>query len=189
MCRRCWAFSVALDLAMLKGTTYCDTHILLCYDGAVHDFHILEIRKQGRQNALNIFKTFWKAKDAIFPDWRKKTIGASSNSERKMTGRNQGVVTKIQRVDSSGFMHVWCGAHQLGFCMHAFYLAIPDQFYSTLTAVVAFMRRQQNFILEERSQWFLIRNTCWLITMAVITWFDKHRLTVVAYMGSKALAW
>ena len=76
-----------------------------------------------------------------------------------MTGQHQGVVTEIQRVVHPGFMQIWCGAHQLDLCMQSFYLAIPEAFYSTLTLLVAYLRCQQKFISDERSQCPLICDT------------------------------
>jgi hypothetical protein len=65
--------------------------------------------------------------------------------------------------------------------MQSFYLAILDTFYSTFTLLMAYLRRQQNFISDERSQCPLIFNTLWLNMVKVTTWFDRHRLAVVAY--------
>jgi hypothetical protein len=86
-----------------------------------------------------------------------------------MTGHNQGVITRILRVAKPGFMRVWCAAHQLDLCMQSFYLAIPDSFYSRFTLLVAYLRRQQNFISDERSQCPLICNTRWLNMVKVTT--------------------
>jgi hypothetical protein len=83
--------------------------------------------------------------------------------------RHQGVITWIHRVENPGFMRVWCGAHQLDLCMQSFYLAIPDTFYSTFTLLVAYFRRQQNFISDELIQCHLICNTRWLNMVKVTT--------------------
>jgi hypothetical protein len=69
--------------------------------------------------------------------------------------------------------------------MQSFYLAIPDTFYSTFTLLVAYLRRQQNFISDERSQRPLICDTRWLNMIKVTTWFDQHRLAIVAYLKEK----
>ena len=183
--RKCWAFSIALDMATHMGTAYCDTRIRICHDCTVHDFHLLSIPIHDRHTGAIIFNTFAKAMDALFPDWRKTIIGAASDGERKMTGRHQGVMTRIQQVAKPGFMRVWCGAHQLDLCMQSFYLAIPEAFYSTLTSLVAYLRRQQNFISDERSQCPLICDTRWLNMIKVTTWFDRHRLAVAAYLEEK----
>jgi hypothetical protein len=180
--RQCWAFSVALDIATHMATSYCDVRIRICHKSTVHDFHLLSIPVHERHTGETIFNTFAKAMDALFPDWRETITGASSDGEMKMTGRNQGVITRIHRVAKPGFMRVWCGAHQLDLCMQSFFLAIPDTFYSTFTLLVAYLRRQQNFISDERNQCPLICNTRWLNMVKVTTWFDRHRLAVVAYL-------
>ena len=116
-------------------------------------------------------------------------IGASSDGKKKMTGRRQGMITRIQRIAKPGFMRVWCGAHQLDLCMQLFYLATPDIFYSTFTSMVAYLRRQQKFISDERSQCPLICDTYWLNMIKVTTWFDKHRLAVVTYFKEEKPAY
>jgi hypothetical protein len=177
--RHCWAFSVALDMATHMATSSCDVCIRICHKSTVHDFHLLYIPVHERHTGETIFNTFPKAMDALFPDWRETISGASSDGEKKMTGRHQGVITWIHRVAKPGFMRVWCGAHQLDLCMQSFYLVIRDTFYSTFTLFVAYLRRQQNFISDEWSQCPLICNTRWLSMVKVTTWFDQHRLAVV----------
>jgi hypothetical protein len=182
--RHCWAFSVALDMATHMATSYCDVRIHICHKSTVHDFHLLSIRVHERHTGETIYNTFAKAMDALFPGWRKTISGASPDGE-KMTRRHQGVITRIHRVANPEFMRVWYGARQLDLCMQLFYLAIPDTFYSTFTLLVAYLRRQQNFISDERSQCRLILNTRWLNMVKVTTWFDRHRLAVVAYLEEK----
>jgi hypothetical protein len=94
--------------------------------------------------------------DSLFPDWRETITGASSDGEKKSTGRHQGVFTRIRRVAKPGFTRVWSRAHELDLCMQSFYLAIPYTFYSIFTLLVAYLRRQQSFISDERSQCPLI---------------------------------
>jgi hypothetical protein len=183
--RQCWAFSVALDMATHMATSYCDVRIRICQKSTEHDFHLLSIPVHERNTGETIFNAFAKAMDALFPDWREAITGASSGGEKKMTGWHQGEITRIHRVAKPGFMRVWCGAHQLDLCMQSFYLAIPDTFYSTFTLLVAYLRLQRNFISDERSQCPLIFNTRWLNMVKVTTWFDRHRLAVVAYLEEK----
>jgi hypothetical protein len=127
--RQCWAFSVALDIATHLATSYCDVRIRICHKSTVLDFHLLSIPVHERHTGDTIFNTFAKAMDALFPDWRETITGASWDGKKKMTGRHQGVITRIYRVAKPGFMRVWCGAHQLDLCMQSFYLAIPDTIY------------------------------------------------------------
>jgi hypothetical protein len=146
--RQYWAFSVALDMATHMATSYCDARIRICRKSTVHDFHLLSIPVHERHTGETIFNTFAKAMDALFPDWRETITRASSDCEKMMKRWHQGVITRIHRVAKSGFMHVWCGAHQLDLHMQSLYLAIPDTFYSTFTLLVAYLRRQQNFISD-----------------------------------------
>ncbi len=69
--------------------------------------------------------------------------------------------------------------------MQSFYLAIPNTFYSTFTLLVAYFRRQQNSISDERSQCPLICDSRWLNMIKMTTWFDQHRLAVVVYLEEK----
>jgi hypothetical protein len=107
--RQCWAFSVALDMATHMATSYCDVRIRICHKSTMHDFHLLSIPVHERHTGETIFNTFAKAMDALFPDWRETITGASSDGEKKMAGRYQGVITRIHRVAKPGFMRVWCG--------------------------------------------------------------------------------
>jgi hypothetical protein len=107
--RQCWAFSVALNMATHMATSYCDVRIRICHKSTVHDFHLLSIPVHERHTGETIFNTFAKAMDAPFPDWRETITGASSDGEKKMTGRHQGVITRIHRVAKPGFMRVCAG--------------------------------------------------------------------------------
>jgi hypothetical protein len=164
------------------ATSYCDVRICICHKSLVHDFHLLYIPVHERHTGETIFNTFAKAMDALFTNWRETVTGASSDGEKKMTKAHQGVTTRIHRVAKPGLMRVWCGAKQLYLYMQSFYVAIPDTFYSTLHCS---LRRQQNFISDERSQCPLICNTRWFNMVKVTTWFDRHRLAVVAYLEEK----
>jgi hypothetical protein len=52
--------------------------------------------------------------------------------------------------------------------MQSFYLAVPDTFCSTFTLLVAYLRRQQNFLSDERGQCPLIGKTRWLNKVKVL---------------------
>ena len=183
--RKCWAFSVALGMMTHMSTTYCDVRICICHQTTVHEFHLLSISVHERHTGEIIFNTFAKVMDALYLDWRDMIIGASSDGKKKITGFHYGVIMQIQRIAKPGSMRVWCGAQHLDLCMHSFYLAIPDTFYSTFTYMVAYLRRQKKFVSDEQSQCPLICDTLWLNMIKVTTWFDKRGLDVVAYFEEK----
>lgn len=97
--------------------------------------------------------------DAPYLPWRKMFIEASSDSERKMTGIKQAVITRIQRVANPGFIRIWYGAHQLYLCIHLFYLAIPDTFYASFTSFVAFLPSLVAELYLGRSKFLLLLDT------------------------------
>ena len=130
--RKFWALSVAIGMATHMATVYCDVRIHICHKTTVHDFHLLSIPVHNRHTGEIIFKTFAKEMGALYSDWHEIIIGAYSDGEKKMTGKHQEVIMRIQRISKPGFMRVWCGAHQLDLCMQTFYLAIPTRFTQPL---------------------------------------------------------
>ena len=136
-----------------------------------HDFHLLSIPVHDWHTGEIIFNPFAKAMYDLYLEWREMIIGASSDDEKKMTGRNQGVIIRIQRIAKPGFMRVWFSDHQLDLCMQLFYLAMPDTFYSTFTSMLAYLCQQHKFVSEKRSQCPLICDTRWLNMIKVTTCF------------------
>lgn len=98
------------------------------------------------------------------------------------TGRRQGVLSRMQNVAKPGFMRVLSDAHQLDIGMKAFYLDVSESFYSNITTIAAYLRRQKSFMSQERLQCAVVCYTQWLNAIKVPTWLDKHRLAVAAYV-------
>ena len=87
--RKCWAFSVAINMATHMATAYCYVRISICHKSTVHDFHLLSIPVHDRYTGDIIFNTFAKAMGALYSDWREMIIGASSDGEKKMMGNTR----------------------------------------------------------------------------------------------------
>jgi hypothetical protein len=104
--RQCWAFFVALNMVTHMATSYYDVHICICHKSTMHDFHLLSIPVHERHTGEIIFNTFAKAMDALFPDWHETITGTSSDGEKKMTRRHQGIITRIHRIAKPRFMRV-----------------------------------------------------------------------------------
>ena len=68
-----------------------------------------------------------------------------------MTGRLQGLVSRIASECSPDLIRVWCGLHQLDLVVQSVYKAsLDEQFYSTLTQLIGYLRHQQNLITKMR---------------------------------------
>ena len=72
--RKCWLFSVALDMATHMATAYCDVRIRICHQTNVHYFHLLSIPVHDRHTGEIIFNAFAKAMEALYSGWRGRII-------------------------------------------------------------------------------------------------------------------
>ena len=75
--------------------------------------HLLSVPVYERHTASVIFYTAAKDFDVLCPSWKDSIIGVLKDGERKMTGRISGVAVRLQNIAKPGFIHIWCGAHQL----------------------------------------------------------------------------
>jgi hypothetical protein len=106
-----------------------------------------------RHTAEQIFIHAAKLLDVLHSDWRSTILSITTDRERKMTGHVQGVDTRFEQVAQPGFFRIWCGLHQLDLCLQKFYQELMDeQFYSSLTHLISYLRRQQNLIAEMNTQ-------------------------------------
>lgn len=185
--KRCWAFSIALDMATHMAAGCYDHHIRIRHKFTLHDFHLLPIPIHERHTGENVLNIFAWEMGALYATWCTKITKVATNGERMMTGQRQGVVSRMQNVAKPGFVEVWCGAHQLDFRMQAFYLDVPESLYSILTTLMAYLRLQKNFMSQDRSRWPLIWDTRWLSMIKVTIWVGKHQLCVAAYLEKTRL--
>ena len=103
-----------------------------------------------------------------------------------MTGRIQGLITRLCRAASNDLIRVWCGLHQLDLVMQrVFKPALQDDFYSKLTALIGHLRRQQNLIAEMRSSCPKVADTRWISMSASTTWLRKHQVHVMHHLEEK----
>ena len=181
-----WTFSIAMDMSTHMSTSYLDIRIRLFTGGAVHNFHLLAIPMFSRHTGEEIFLHAVKALDVICPRWRDIIISISTDGERKMTGRVQGVATRFEQVAKPGFFRLWCGLHQLDIVLQAFFKAIMnEEFYTLLTGLISYLRRQQNLINDMKTKAKKVADTRWESMSNVASWFRKHRQSVQAYLNEK----
>ena len=182
-----WTFGIAMeDMSTHMSTSYLDIRIRLFTGGAVHNFHLLAIPMFSRHTGEQIFLHAAKALDVICPQWRDIIMSISTDGERKMTGRVQGFATLFEQVAKPGFFRLWCGLHQLDIVLQAFYKAIMnEEFYSLLTGLISYLRRQQNLINDMKTKAKKVADTRWESMSNVASWFTKHRQSVQAYLNEK----
>ena len=101
---KCWAFSTATDMTTHIANAYCNVCIRIYHKSTVHDFHLLSIPVHDRHTGEIIFNKFAKAIGALYSDWCEIIIGASLDGKKKITGRHQGVITRVQHIAKPRFM-------------------------------------------------------------------------------------
>lgn len=183
---RVWTFSVAMDMSTHMATSYLDIRIRLHWKGSILNFHLLAIPMFSRHTGEEIFLHASKALDVLAPSWKKMVVAISTDGERKMTGRVQGVATHFEQAALPGFYRIWCGLHQLDIKLQSFFVSLMDeQYYSSLTSLISYLRRQQNLISSMKTKAPTVSDTRWESMSKVSTWFKTNRVDVLAYLDLK----
>lgn len=92
-------------------------------------------------------------------------------------------------VDNAGHFltRFWCGAHQLDlvvFATEAFFCG--QNWYSRLTALISYLRRQQNLVNEMQGKCPKFATILWLSLGKELPWFAKHRIRINIYLEKKS---
>lgn len=97
-----------------------------------------------------------------------------------------GLATRFEQEALAGLIRIWCGGHQLDLQMQEFFKTLlDDMFYSTLTAFIGYLRRQQNLISDMKSQAKKLQDTRWQSMHRTSKWFKIHRIAVLEYVDQK----
>lgn len=181
---RVWTFSLAMDMSTHMATSYLDIRIRLHWKGDILNFHVLAIPMFSRHTGEQIFLHATRALEVLAPSWKNMIVSISTDGERKMTGRIQGVATRFEQAALPGFYRIWCGLHQLDIKLQAFFVSLmDDQFYSSLTSLIAYLRRQQNLIKVMNTKAPTVADTRWESMSKVSSWFKTNRVEVLAYLN------
>lgn len=185
----CWTFSIAFDSATIESTSYFDVRVRFGRRGQIFCFHLAALPMYGRHTGELMSDLFCKAMDVVCPTWRSKLLSAASDGARNMTGRVRGVVSRVASELTPSTMRlirVWCGAHQLDLIFQKEIVQLCDSaFYGTLTSVIAYLRRQYNFINTIRSKCPKVATTRWLSLGKVLRWLTANRSKVYQYFEAK----
>lgn len=110
-----------------------------------------------------------------------------------MTGLARGIVSEIaSRVsDANGLNDIqfWPVVHELDLAVVQVVSAYTDEiFYSILTALIGYLRHQQNLINEMRSKCLAVACTGWLSLGRVLKWLVSNRVVLIEYLDAKGLS-
>ncbi len=136
-----------------------------------------------RHTGRYMFEIFAKPFDVLDGNWRDKIFGATSDGAASMTGRYEGTVNYIQKEAKPGFIRVWCGLYQLNIVVQKTVTNFfDDDFYSTLTGLIGYLRRQQNLISDVKYTCPKVADTRWLSLGRVSKWLLTNYIPVTDYL-------
>jgi len=155
-----WKFLKAMDMSIYIATLYFDISIRLHWKGQILNFHLLAIHMFSQCTSEQIFLHTAKALDVLAPVWKQMLISISTDRECKMTRRFQCVATHFDQAALPEFFRIWCGLHQLEIKLqHYFVSLMGEQFYSSLTSLIMYLRRQQKLIKDMKTKAPIIADT------------------------------
>ncbi|KAH6601738.1 hypothetical protein BASA61_001822 [Batrachochytrium salamandrivorans] len=179
-------FSLALDSSTIHGMSYLDIRIRLTIKMVVYNYHLLAIPLFEQHTGENMFEVLVKFMDALYSPWREILISSSTDGARSMTGRIQGLATRIDQCTAGKLIRIWCGLHQLDLVMQrVFKASLDEKFYSTLTALIGHLRRQQTLISAMRSTCPKVADTRWISMESCTNWLTSHVITVQEHLHLK----
>ena len=132
---------------------------------------------------------FGVLKDAVCPRWEHTLLSTCSDGARNMLGRVRGIVSRVSQCSTVAvhkLIRFWCDAHQLDLVIARRVSAYCDEtWYGTLTALIGYLRRQQNLVNEMRTKCPKVATTRWLSLGKVLPWFARHRARIIEYLQEK----
>ena len=165
--RKVWTFAVALDAATDRfGKSLLDVRVCVPFQGDVHNIHVLAIPLCEEHTGQYMFEVLSRLLSALQPSWQDKIVGVTTDGARAMTGVRRGVATRLERVAASGFMRVWCGAHQLDLslkkALNVLHKDGDGDFINLLTKLIGFLRRKQKLVAEMKCKSPYYTSVRWL---------------------------
>ena len=103
-----------------------------------------------------------------------------------MTGRTQGLLTRIERVTNHGMIHIWCGLHQLDLFLQRLYKkALDNEFMGILTSLIGHLHRQHNLIQDMQSTCPKFPTTRWVSMKSSSQWLTTKIICVNEHSDNK----
>jgi hypothetical protein len=185
--RSSWAFSLASDGSTHYGKSYLDNRIRIHRDGKLYNLHLVAVPMYGKHTGENMFNLISRILDIVCRRWRSQLIGVAADGASSMTGKFQGVVTRLNEVSTNPkFYRIWCGLHQLDLVLKRAYKGLRDnEVVDILKKFIAHLRQQQTLINDMRVECPQL-TTHWLCMGDVCEWMLAHQDPLFNYMDTAA---
>lgn len=177
-----WAFSIGTDASTCLGTSYLDLRVRFVWLGRLYNLHVIALPMSGSHTGIYQYQCVVNVLDVLCPNWKTSLICATTDGARDMTGRIQGLVTRIGQVVSPGFLRVWCLLHQLDILMRKQYHSLyGGEYWSTMIKSVSHLRRQYKLIDVMGATCPLLRDTRWESMHGVSYFMDDRRAEITEH--------
>jgi hypothetical protein len=180
-----WAFSLAFDGSTRRGSSFFDVRVRFCRRGVLYNLHLLALPKFEHHTSNNITNLHIQLFDALFPSWRDRVISISSDGENTMTGRIQGVVTRLVSQATNKVVHVWYIPHRMDIEVHGGSEELDGgSWVKSIYTLSVYLRAQLHLITEMGVQ--CPKNTNhWVHLGFVIDFLIKYEIRIVRYIAEK----
>ena len=81
--KKCWTFSVALDMSNRLSTEYLDMRICVYLQEKIENFHVVSLPINVSHTAAVMFDAFKKFFDVLCPMWKQKFLSCASDGDLK----------------------------------------------------------------------------------------------------------
>jgi hypothetical protein len=178
-----WAFSLANDSSTHHGRSYFDNRIRFHRDGILHNVHIMAVPMYDNHTGKLMFDLITKLLTAMYPEWKKKLLGISTDGASSMTGSVRGLATRLEAVVEHKLYRIWCGLHQLDLIMKYGYKELMDgEFNDILHKLTGHLRHQSNLINGMRAKCPKATITRWTAMGTTCQWLMENRVVILQYL-------
>lgn len=160
--QKAWTFFIALDIFTQMSTSLLDIWVCLhlnrhgsvnvrLLSAPVYDWHTARVNSDSAGEALNV----------LCPSWMDTIFGVTTDGEKKRDRLHlfSGAATLFQNTAQPSFICILYG-HQLDIALQSVYNKLGDnQLYQQLTALIFYIRRQQNLVAKMPAETLKVADT------------------------------
>jgi len=176
-----WAMSLAGDASTHRGQSFFDLRIRVCFGRKLYNLHLVAIPMFDRHTAEIIYNMLVKFLDALYPPWRAKLIGMSSDGENTMTGRHRGLVTRMVAAAENPVLRIWCAPHQIDLVVKQAAESVADGAWIKFTWSFSISLRKQANLITRMNAKCPKQTNRWTHLGRLLTFLKSYRRQLIEF--------
>jgi hypothetical protein len=142
--------SFAGDGSTHRGNSFFYMRIRVCVRRVLFNLHLVAITMFNRHSAENTFDLIERFLEALCGATRRsKLLSVAIDGENTMTGRHNGVVTRLARAADHSVLRIWCAPHQIDIIIEGAAARPQDaEWIEYVYKWSVHLRRQDKLIIE-----------------------------------------